>query len=180
MSYDDRYSDTMKAFFSGKLNNEIAAKGPKMVELGHGVGIGHKDGTYSQYVKSLSGKNGTIYLGKGIKTDKDTLSIQDSTEEFTVGDVPKILVMFNTILNPIKIKVVWKDSDGNIILDQYYDMPSAYSMKYDWWDSYGVYFIGPEDLEEGNYNIEIISKELGIEDKIKTLRTSIEFSVIES
>lgn len=50
----------------------------------------------------------------------------------------------------------------------------------DWWDSYSVYFIGPEELEEGDYNIEITSKEFDIEDKIKTLRALVEFSVVDS
>ncbi len=191
MSYDDRYGDTMKAFFSGKLNNEIAAREPKTVELGHGVGIGHKDGAYSQYVKALSERttkgNGAVYLGKAIKeeqlelsTDKNILSIQDPTDEFAIGDVPKLLIMFNTLLNNIRLKVAWKDSDDDIILDQYYDIPTAYSMKYDWWDSYSVYFIGPEDLDEGNYSIEITSKEFGIEDKTKVLSTLVEFSVVDS
>ncbi len=188
MSYDDRYSDTMKAFFSGKLENDIATKS-KMVELGHGIGIGHKDGTYSQYIKALSKRmatdNGTIYLGKAIKEeqlspDKNIFSIQDPTDKFTVEDVPKLLIMFNTVLNNIRIKVAWKDSDGNTILDQYYDIPSAYSMDHDWWDSYQTYFIGPENLGEGDYSIEIMSKEFGIDDKTKILKASIGFSVVDS
>jgi len=190
MSYDDRYGDTMRSFFSGKFNSEIA-KGHNTVELGHGIGIGHKDGAYSQYVKALSERttkgNGAVYLGKAIKeeqfglsTDKNIFSIQDPTDEFTVGDVPKLLIMFNTVLNTIRLKVAWKDSDDDIILDQYYDIPTAYSMKYDWWDSYSVYFIGPEDLDEGNYNIEITSKEFGVEDKTKVLSTLVEFSVFDS
>ena len=185
MSYDNRGTDIMSAFFSGKLKDEIAnlSKEPKMVELGHGSGIGHKDGTYSQYIKQLEQQrikgNGTIYLGKAINTEKNILSIQDPTDEFATEDVPKLLIMFNTILNPIQIKVVWKDSDGEQILDQYYEIPSAHSMDYDWWDSYGVYFIGPENLEYGDYRIYITSKEFGIEDKAKVLSTSIEFSVTD-
>ncbi len=97
----------MITFFSGKLNDEIAnlSKG-KMVELGHGVCIGHKDGIYDQYVKQLREQrtkgNGAIYLGKAIKIDKNTLSIQDPTDKFSTKDVPKLLIMFNTILNPIQ------------------------------------------------------------------------------
>lgn len=185
MSYD-RYTDIMSAFFSGKLKDEIADsnKETKKVELGHGLGIGYRDGTYDQYVKKLSENrikgNGAIYLGKDINTNGNTLSIRNPTEEFLTEDIPKLLIMFNTILNPTRIKVVWKNSDDDIILDQYYEIPSAHSMNYDWWSSYGVYFIGPEDLEEGNYNIDIISKEFGIEDKVKTLSTSVEFSVVDS
>lgn len=186
MSYDDRYADTMSAFFSGRLKDDIASfsKEPKMVELGHGAGIGHKDGTYDQYVKQLREQitkgNGTIYIGKAIKTDKNTLSIQDSTDKFSTEDIPKLLIMFNTILNPIQIKIVWKDSNGDQILDQYYEILSAHGNDYDWWDSYGVWFIGPEGLEEGDYKVEITSKEFGIEDKTKTLSTSVEFSVFNS
>jgi hypothetical protein len=185
MSYD-RYTDIMSAFFSGKLKDEIvsANKGTKKVELGHGTGIGYKDGTYDVYAKKLSENkikgNGTIYIGKDINTDGDTLSIQCPTEKFSTEDVPKLLIMFNTILNPIQIRVVWKNSDDEIISDQYYEIPSAHSMNYDWWESYGVYFIGPEDLEEGYYNINIMSKELGLGDKIKTLSAYVELSVLNS
>lgn len=185
MSYDDRSRDIMSAFFSGKLKDEIASvsKPSKMVELGHGAGVGHKDGTYSQYIKQLETQrikgNGIIYLGKAISTEKNTLSIQDPTDKFVTEDVPKLLIMFNTILNPIQIKVIWKDPNGEQILDQYYEIPSAHSMSYDWWDSYGVYFIGPDDLDYGDYKIDITSKEFGIEDKTKVLSTSIEFSVTD-
>lgn len=183
MSYD-RHTDTMSAFFSGKFKDDIA-KGTKKVELGHGAGIGYRDGTYDQYVKQLrehrTEGNGAIYLGKGINTDDDTtLSIQYPTEKFSTEDVPKLLIMFNTIINPIQIRALWKSSDDDIILDQYCEIPSAHSMNYDWWSSYGVYFIGSEDLEEGDYKIDITSKEFGLGDKIKVLSTSIEFSVIDS
>jgi hypothetical protein len=185
MSYDNIYTDTMSAFFSGKLKNDItsASKEPKMVELGHSVSIGHKYGTYNQYLKQLREQvtkgNGAIYLGKAVKTDENTLSIQDTTNKFSTEDVPKLLIMFNTILNPMRIQVVWEDSNGDKILDQYYEIPSAHSNNYDWWDSYGVLFIGPEDLKHGDYNIEITSKEFGMEDKVKVLSTSVEFSVTD-
>jgi len=185
MSYDNRNKDVMSAFFSGKLKNEIAStfKEPKMVELGHGAGIGHKDGTYGQYVKQLNEQiikgNGTIYLGKTIKTEKNTLSIQDPTDKFSTGDIPKLLIMFNAILNPIRIQVIWKDSNDTKILDQYYEIPSARSNDYDWWDSYSAYFVGPENLEYGHYKVGITSKEFGMEDNTKVLSTSIEFSVTD-
>ncbi len=191
MSYDDsdimRSTDTMGAFFSGKLKNEITnlKKEPQMVELGHGTGIGHKDGTYSEYVKNLreqaSKGNGVIYIGKSINTEK-TLSIpeNDQTDTFALGDLPKLLIMFYNVINPVQIKVTWKDSNNESILEQFYEVPSAYGMSYDWWDSYGTYFIGPDDLETGEYKIEITSKEFGIEDKTKVLKTSIKFSVEDS
>ena len=185
MSYGDRNVDIMSAFFSGKLKDEIIRLSgePKRVELGHGTGIGHKDGSYDQYAVQLREQttkgNGSIYLGKGINTEK-TLSIQDPTDKFSEGEIPKLLIMFNIILNPIQLRVIWKDSSGDQILDQHYEIPPAHGMSYDWWDSYGVYFIGPEDLDYGDYIIEITSKEYGIEDKIKALSTSIEFSVEDS
>lgn len=183
MSYGYRNTDIMSAFFSGRLKDEITSlsKEHKMVELGHGTGIGHKDGTYDQYVKQLREQrlkgNGTIYLGKAIKTDEGTLSIQDPTDKFSTDDVPKLLIMFTTILNPIQIQVVWKYPNGDTILDQYYEIPSAHGNNYDWWDSYGTWFIGPEDIPYGDYEIEITSKEFGTGDKIKLLSTLLEFSV---
>lgn len=185
MNYNNRNIDTMSAFFSGKHRDDItsSSKEPKMVELGHGTGIGHKDGTYGQYVKQLIEQrikgNGTIYLGKAIKTDRSILSIQDPTDKFSAEDVPKLLIMFNTILNPIQIQVVWKNSNDDEILDQYYEIPPAHGNNYDWWDLYSVYFVGPENLEYGDYKIEITSKEYGIDDKIKILSAFVEFSVAD-
>lgn len=181
MSYDN--ADTMSAFFSGKLKDDInTPKEPDVVELGHGIGIGHKNGTYDQYMKQLREQNtkgnGTIHIGKVVKIGENTVSIQDHTDKFLTEDVPKLLIMFNTILNNIRIKAVWKDQDNNQILEQYYEIPSAHSNNYDWWDLYSVWFIGPENLDEGYYNIEIMSKEFGREDNVKALSTSIEFSVI--
>jgi hypothetical protein len=177
MRHDNK--DIMRAFFSGKLKNDIEdASKSKIVELGNSIGIGHKDGTYSQYIKQLEEQitkgNGVIYLGKSVKTDKNTLSIQDPTDNFSTKDVPKLILMFNTILNPIQIQVLWKDSKDSKILDQHYSIPSAHSNNYDWWDSFSVLFIGPENLERGSYKIDITSK-----DTTKVLSTSIEFSVTD-
>lgn len=71
------------------------------------------------------------------------------------------------------------DMDNDTILEQYYQIPQPHSMKYDWWDTYSTYFIGPEDLEEGNYNVKISSIESSKSKKTGELSTTIEFSVIE-
>ena len=85
----------------------------------------------------------------------------------------------------MSLKVIWKDSNDDTILEQYYNIPAAHSMNYDWWGSYGILFIGPEDLDEGNYMVEIISEEIisreytisDKKDNIKTFSASLEFSV---
>lgn len=179
-------NDIMKAFFEGRVKNEV--KQPKLVELGYGKGIGHSKGTYSQYVKGLGRQmakgNGIISIGKSV-VEKDIFSIPNPTDKFIAGDTPHLLVSYDNIIDSILLKATWKDSDGDMILEQYYEIPRAYSVGSDWWDSYGVLFVGPKDLEEGDYSIEIISRETiskeqtvgDKEDNIKTLRVSLEFSV---
>lgn len=184
MSYEYEDNNIMKSFFSGKI--EVKDLGPKYerVEIGHGIGIGHLDGSYSQYVKQLSerskGGNGIIYLGKAIKEDKNTMSVINETEKFDTGDIPKLLVMFYNILNEITLKVEWKDTDNEVILEQYYQIPLAYSMNYNWWDIYSTYFIGPEDLEEGDYKVEITSREVARGRRSEESSSVIEFSVKNS
>ena len=184
MSYEYEDSDVMSAFFKGKI--KVKDLGPKYehVEIGHGVGIGHKDGSYSQYVKQLGERskegNGVIYLGKAIKEDKDTMSMSDETEKFDIGDVPKLLVMFYNVLNETTLKVVWKNiEDDEVILEQYYKIPLPYTMDYNWWNQYSTYFIGPEDLEEGDYKVEISSKEVTTSGRLTELSSTINFSVEE-
>lgn len=204
--YDENIN-TMEAFFRGKLKLEDSLKAKnKVVELGHGKGIEHLYGSYSQYIKKLSEQstkgNGIIYLGKYVTeqepelkhvlksklesklksnlSNQDVFSISDSTDKFTSEEIPKVLIMFYNILNEISIKLTWKDSDNDTILEQYYEIPSAYSMQYDWWDQYGVYFIGPENLEEGNYIIEVTSTSYSADNKRITLTTSLEFTVIDA
>ncbi len=185
----EKDENTMKAFFGGKIRNEVPQ--PKLVELGFGKGVGHIRGTYSQYVKALREQapkgNGTISIGKSIVTDKEIFSTQNPTDKFSLGDVPHILITYGNIINGIQLKVVWKDSNDETILEQFYDIPDPYSVGSDWWDQYGVYFTGPEDLEEGDYRVDIISEEIisreqtigDKKDNIKTLSTSIEFSVVD-
>lgn len=177
----NRYSEdnnTMKSFFRGDI--KMADLGSRLVEIGHGTGVGHVDGSYSKYMQlSRQSKvgNGIIYLGKAINEDKGSMSIMDATEKFGIGNVPKLLVMFHNILNGIILKVEWQNMDDNIILEQYYQIPSPHSMRYDWWDTYSTYFIGPEDLEEGDYKVKITSNENTKGKQMKGLSTIIGFSV---
>ncbi len=184
MRYDNTDSSIMERLFSGKIDLSETNSAPKMIELGHGVGIGHKDGSFAEYTHILYERknkgNGEIYLGKTINIDKDNknlISMKDSTDKFSQGDLPKVLIMLYNILNETHLKILWKDSANDKILDQYYEIPSAYSMGFDWWDQYGVYFIGPEKLEEGNYKIEITSTSLGAENRVSTQKAMLNFSV---
>lgn len=184
MSYrDGEDNNIMKAFFRGNLKKEDLGPKSRLVEIGHGVGIGHIGGSYSTYIRQLSKQskdgNGTIYLGKEINEDKGTMSIINATKNFDVGNVPKLLVMFHNVINGIMLKVEWKNMDNDTLLEQYYQIPQSHSMKYDWWDTYSTYFIGPEDLEEGNYNVKIASKEGSKSKKTCELSTIIEFSIKE-
>ena len=187
MTYEEN-TNTMKAFFEGRIRNDIPES--KLVELGHGKGVGHTRGSYNQYIKELSAQrskgNGTISIGKYV-IEKDIFSIPDQTDKFTVGDIPHLLVIYGNIISDIQLKAVWKNSIDDTILEQYYNIPGSYSMGNDWWDKYSVYFIGPEDLDEGDYNVivtsrEVISREPTLGDKddnIKTLSASLEFSVVD-
>lgn len=186
-------NNIMKAFFKGKISiNDLSRPTLKRVEIGHGKGIGYKYGTYSQYIEKLSEQvtkgNGIIYIGKSVTEsikEKGTFSISNHTDKFTIGDVPHLLINYNNVIDDIFLKVIWKDSDDVSILEQYYEIPRAHSMGNSWWDYYGIYFIGPEDLEEGNYKVEIISEEMiskeqtigEKKDNIKTLRAILEFSM---
>jgi hypothetical protein len=184
MSYrDGEDNNIMKAFFRGNIKKEDLDSKSRLVEIGHGIGIGHTGGSYSTYIIQLSKQskdgNGAVYLGKEINEDKGKMSIVGATKKFDIGNVPKLLVMFHNVVNGIMLKVEWKDTDNDTILEQYYQIPQPHSMKYDWWDMYSTYFIGPEGLEEGNYNVKISSNESSKSKKTGELSTNIEFSVIE-
>jgi len=183
MSHEYEDSNIMSAFFKGKIKTQSPASKLERVEVGHGIGIGHKDGSYSQYVKQLSERsregNGLIFLGKSIHEDKETMSMNDETEKFATGDIPKLLVMFYNVINEMTLKIEWKNMDNETILEQYYQIPFASSMNYSWWDTYSTYFIGPENLEEGDYRVEISSKEVTTSGKLTESSTAIKFSVEE-
>lgn len=178
---DGEDNNIMKAFFRGNLKKADLEPQSRLVEIGHGAGIGHVGGSYRTYIRQLSKQfkdgNGTIYLGKEIAEDKGTMSVIDATKKFDIGNIPKLLVMFHNVINGIMLKVEWKDTDNDTILEQYYNIPQAHSMKYDWWDMYSTYFIGPEGLEEGNYSVKIASIESSKSKKTGELSTIIEFSV---
>ena len=192
MSYrDSEDNNIMKSFFRGDIKIDDQGPRSKLVEIGHGIGIGHMDGSYSKYIRQLSAQskegNGIIYLGKAINEEKGTMSIVSPTEKFDTGNIPKLLIMFHNIINGIMLKVEWKNMDdndndndnnnNNVILEQYYQIPSPHSMRYDWWDTYSAYFIGPEHLEEGDYKVKITSDENTRSKQIKGLSATIKFSV---
>ncbi len=182
MSY--RYTkdnDTMKAFFRGEIKADNPNSMSRLVEIGHGTGTGHTNGSYSRYIAQLSKRqkegNGSIYIGKAINEEKGTMSIVDPTEKFNTGDIPKLLTTFYSTINSMTIKIEWKNMENNTILEQYYQIPSPHSMNYDWWDTYSAYFIGPEDLEEGDYKVKITANGNTRVRSLKELSTTIEFSV---
>ena len=74
-------NNIMKSFFRGDIKMEDIDSKSRLVEIGHGIGIGHIDGSYSKYIRQLSERskegNGIIYLGKAISEDKSFMSIVD-------------------------------------------------------------------------------------------------------
>lgn len=179
---DGEDNNIMRSFFRGKIKMDTDSKS-RLVEIGHGIGTGHIGGSYSTYIRQLSKQskdgNGTIYLGKDINENTGTMSIIGATNKFDIGNIPKLLVMFHSIINAISLKVEWKNMDNDTILEQYYNIPQAHSMQYDWWDTYSAYFIGPEDLEEGEYSVKITSNENAKSKQTRELTTTVEFSIVE-
>jgi len=179
------HSNIMEGFFSGKIKIDDLSNQhqPKKVELGYGKGIGHRQGTYSQYIKKLEEQapkgNGIISIGKSIMEKDNMFSMPNMTDKFAEGDIPHILVMHYNIVNPMIIHVSWKNSEDEEISEQFYEIPAAHSLNYDWWNSYGTYFVGPEDIEEGDYKVEITSTEYGRGNRTKTLTASLDFTVAE-
>ena len=181
MAYD-YIEDTniMNALFKGKIKIQKQSSKYERVEIGHGMGIGHDGGSRSQYLQQLAERskegNGLIYLGKGIQEGKDTMSIVGETNKFYVGDIPKVLLVFSNVINKMTLKLDWKNARNNSILEQYYEIPSPYSLQHSWWDTYSVHFAGSEDLDEGNYKIDISSTK---KTRLRTeeLSSTIEFSI---
>lgn len=146
----------MNDIFSGRI--KVNKQEHILMEQGYGTGIGGIGGSYESYIKQLRGKtnikNGVIYLGKNIDTSTDTPSIIDPTIEFKIGDIPKVLLVFHSLIDQLAVRATWKEKDSEyVILESYYVIPSPYSMKHDWWNLYSVYFIAPENLGEGEYQI---------------------------
>lgn len=184
MSYgNNEDGNIMRAFFGGKIKVEDMSPQYEHAELGDGIGIGHTHGSYSQYIKQLSNRgkqgNGLIYLGRAIVINEDVASIVNATEQFNTGDVPKLLIMFYNVLNETTVKVAWENENNDVILEQRYQIPLPYSMNYNWWDTYSVYFTGPEDLDEGNYKVQISSRETVRNRQMNELSSTVEFSIEE-
>lgn len=172
-------TDVMKAMFSGKLKDMYSPK-YKIVELGQGFGIGQY-GLYDKYIKKLSKQQskGTINIGKSIELKNNVPYLTDITDKLYLGDIPKILITLHNIINDVSIDTIWKTSNDSIILEQHYDIPSPYSMQYDWWDIYTVYFIGPENLKVGTYKVLILLDELSLEN-VKKSTGELTFEMLHS
>ena len=106
MAYKET-NNTMKAFFEGKVRNEITES--KLVELGHGKGVGHSYGSQSQYIKELSEQrtkgNGTISIGKYV-TEKDIgslVGIDEMSQYWTIttDEYKKVKTVIFEVLNEI-------------------------------------------------------------------------------
>jgi len=160
---------SMKDFLSRRIEVNYDKH---IVNYGQGFAIG-AFGSYKLYVKSLSknGRHSSVHIGKDI--DTDTLSIIDDTNEFIVGDIPKLLVKLTNVSNDVQIRAIWQDEDESIILESSYGIPSPYTKRYDWWSVYCITFQGPGNLKEGKYNVIITSKEMSSN---KELSTNIDFA----
>jgi len=168
----DNEIDTMKEFFLKNVIIENDYNKP-VIDYGQGFAIG-AFGTYELYKRSLSanGQHRLVYMGKDI--DMDTLSIVNSTTEFLVGDIPKILIKFTNLTGSMTIRALWQNDEEEIILESYYNIPAAYAKRYDWWNIYLVTFKGPENLQEGNYKVILLSED--VINKLK-LSATVEFTV---
>lgn len=173
------YEDTMKEVFTNHARAEKQELG--LVEQGYGVGIGRVGGSYDLYVrelrKNVNTGNGIVYIGKDINASTDTPSIVNSTTEFTVGDIPKVLITFHSLINELRIKATWKEKGSdNIILESFYKIPSPYDKHYHWWNLYSVYFIGPEDLEQGEYQVVLETTDI----KRRGMSSTVEFTMMDN
>lgn len=172
------YEDAMKEVFSNRV--KVDKRKLDLVEQGYGIGIGHIGGSYDSYVRQLrknaNMENGAVHIGKDIDANTDTPSIVNPTTEFMVGDIPNVLIVFHSLIDELRIKSVWQEKGSdNIILESFYKIPSPYNMKYDWWDLYSVYFIGPEKLDEGEYQIILETTDI----KRKSMSSTVEFTIID-
>lgn len=171
-------NDIMKEVFGGRAKAD--KRELNLVDQGHGIGIGRVGGSYDLYVRQLrkntNKENGVIYIGKDIDTSTNTPSIINSTIEFTVGDIPKLLIVFHSLINELRIKTTWQEKGSyDIILESFYKIPSPYNASYDWWDLYSVYFIGPEKLEEGEYQVVLEAADI----KRNNMSSTVEFTIID-
>lgn len=173
--YNDE-GNVMDAILKGRINlsEEIKKSEPKKVELGYGKGIGHTSGTYEDYIKQLedankSQDNGAVFIGKNVTETDNKYSVINFTDEFTIGDLPHVLVTYKNIINGMTLKAEWLDDNNDVILEQFYEIPPPHSLQYAWWDLYGIFFMGPEKLEEGKYSVKLSSREFGVKGNIKQI-----------
>lgn len=174
MAYEE--NNTMNQIFSGRV--KVNKFEPSLVDQGYGVGVGHIGGSYASYVRQLR-KNVNIdscavHIGKNIDLNAKVPIIINPTTEFVSGDIPKVLVELHTFINGLFVKTAWQDKNSeDIILESFYNIPSPYDKNYDWWDLYSVYFIGPENLDEGEYKVMLEAEDI----KRNKLISTLEFSV---
>lgn len=165
--------DTMKEFFSKNITVSDDNYNKPVLDYGQGFAIG-TFGNFELYSRSLkvNGQHRLVYMGKNM--DMDTLIMADNTTEFTIGDVPKILIKFTNLASQMEVKAIWQNGEDETILESYYSIPSPYTKRYDWWNIFLVTFKGPENLDEGNYKVLLLS-----EDKINDIKltATIEFTV---
>jgi hypothetical protein len=157
--------DIMSAMFSGKIKLESQEEKYINAELGHGIGIGNSAGSYNSYIQRLRqqvAQNPSIYIGKNILVNGDKISIDDSSQEFSLEkmkegskQIPVVLVMYYNLLNETTIKLAWKNLQGEILSHSFYNIQRASDVGYRWWDMSGAYFYAPENLSVGDYQVDI-------------------------
>lgn len=176
MSHGREEDNTMSQMFGGRI--KIYRRELDLVEQGYGIGIGHEYGSYALYMaqlrKNANIENGVTYLGKDIDLNTSTPTIVNPTVEFVIGDIPKILIEFHSLIDELFVNVIWRyNGSEDTILKSFYKVPSPYGKSYDWWDLYSVYFIGPENLGEGEYQVVLEAEDI----KKNKLVSTVEFSV---
>lgn len=179
MSYGNEENNVMSQMFSGRL--KIYKRDLDLAERGYGKGVGHLYGSYALYVKQLRDnaniRNGAVSIGRDINLNTATPTMTDPTVEFAIGEIPKILIEFHGLINELFVNATWKYiGSEDIILKSSYRIPSPYGENYDWWDLYSVYFVGPENLGEGEYNVILEAEDI----KKNKLISTVEFSVSDA
>lgn len=174
MVYEE--NNTMNQIFNSRV--KVNKFEPSLVERGYGVGIGHIGGSYALYMRQLrenaSVDSGAVHIGKSINLNTKTPTIINPTTDFVIGEIPKVLIELNTFINELFVKATWQDKNSeDVILESFYNIPSPYGKDYDWWDLYSVYFIGPENLDEGEYKVVLEAEDI----KRNKLISTVEFSV---
>lgn len=179
MSHGNEEDYTMSQIFGGRI--KVYRQELDLAEQGYGVGIGHIGGSYALYMRQLREnaniENSTIYLGKDINLNTSNPTIINPTIEFAIGDVPKILIDLHSLIDELFVNVMWRyNGSEDIILKSFYKIPSPYGKNYDWWDLYSVYFIGPENLGEGEYQVVLEAEDIKRNKSISTVEFSVKYN----